>query len=276
MQNTGQEPQCFSIATETCPFWPVLARFGPAFWACNVANRIVILKLSYQMNARMRLRFVECSCKTPAGFTLVELLVVIGIIGVLAGLLLPVLISSKASTRSARCQSNLRQLGQALRMYLDEDMPWPDHLIRLEANSQKNTSSRDSIWRCPSTRSDDPLRRAFSDYQLNFYGSGDNRKPLGLGFKRKEHEVINGSDMIVMGEMAYVYISGPPTSRLWLDMPFKSGEGYQLRWRHKTRANSLFGDGHVELADRQHLIGQDAAVRRRWNRDNQPHDENWR
>ena len=209
-------------------------------------------------------------------FTLIELLVVLGIIGVLLGLLLPVLTSSRARAQSVRCQNDMRQLGQALRMYLDEDMPWPDHLMRLESNSQKNTGRRDSIWRCPSTRSDDPLRVAFSDYQLNFYGSGEDRSPLGLGFKRREQEVMSSSDMIVVGEMAYVYISAPPASLLWLDMPFKGQSGYQLRWRHNMRANSLFGDGHVELADRKHLIGAEASVRRRWNRDNQPHDENWR
>jgi prepilin-type processing-associated H-X9-DG protein/prepilin-type N-terminal cleavage/methylation domain-containing protein len=209
-------------------------------------------------------------------FTLMELLVVIGIVAILLVLLLPALEAGRAKARSVRCQHNLGQLGLSLRMYLDEQTPWPDHLIRLEANSQKNTGSRDSIWRCPSTKSDDPLTRSFSDYQLNFYGSGNRQNQLGLGFKRKEQELVSISDIIVMGEMAYVSIQAPPTSDMWLDMPFKSNSGYQLRWRHRTRANSLFGDGHVECASRDHLIGAETATRRRWNRDNQPHNENWR
>ena len=55
-----------------------------------------------------------------AGFTLVELLVVIGIIAVLVGLLLPSLSRAREQARSTQCLSNMRQVGVALQAYLIE------------------------------------------------------------------------------------------------------------------------------------------------------------
>jgi prepilin-type N-terminal cleavage/methylation domain-containing protein len=52
--------------------------------------------------------------KASRGFTLVELLIVIGVIVVLIALLLPSVAAVRARARSAECQSNLTQLGLAL------------------------------------------------------------------------------------------------------------------------------------------------------------------
>lgn len=55
-----------------------------------------------------------------SGFTLVEMLVVIGIIAVLAAILFPVLASATRSARKTHCVSNLRQLYMAQKMYSDD------------------------------------------------------------------------------------------------------------------------------------------------------------
>jgi prepilin-type N-terminal cleavage/methylation domain-containing protein len=59
------------------------------------------------------------------GFTLIELLVVLAIIAILASLLLPTLTRAKASAHSAKCKSNLRQIGIGLRLYVDEEGGYP-------------------------------------------------------------------------------------------------------------------------------------------------------
>lgn len=74
----------------------------------------------------------------PGGFTVVELMVVIGVIGILAALLLPALNQSKHKATGVACLNNLRQLSLAWTMYAH------DHDDRLAPNSDGLRAGKDA------------------------------------------------------------------------------------------------------------------------------------
>jgi prepilin-type N-terminal cleavage/methylation domain-containing protein/prepilin-type processing-associated H-X9-DG protein len=71
--------------------------------------------------------FVEGNMRRRRGFTLIELLVVIAIIAILAAILFPVFAQARDKARSTACLSNMKQIGNALMMYMqdyDEKTTW--------------------------------------------------------------------------------------------------------------------------------------------------------
>ncbi len=97
----------------------------------------------------------------PAAFTLIELLIVIAIIAILVSLLLPALSQAKSSARSARCLSNLRQIGIGLISYVNDERYYPPHDLDPALFENTNvfwhqylipyTSNRwtNDLYRCP-------------------------------------------------------------------------------------------------------------------------------
>lgn len=142
--------------------------------------------------------------KENRGFTLIELLVVIAIIAILASILFPVFAKARESARSTSCISNLKQIGTALQMYVqDNDGGFP--IMHLQAaqsvgdvssefmnghDIMRNQAILDyckvssikaimepyvksgGIWKCPSDSGVDTnfaLNKRFTSYHYRFW-----------------------------------------------------------------------------------------------------------
>jgi len=134
-------------------------------------------------------------------FTLIELLVVIAIIAILASLLIPAIVRSKESGRSAACLSNLHQLGIALQLYVQDNqnrlpvmrdkstnavvtnaLPTPDMVLSNHLGSQL-------VWRCPSDKSG-VFESTGASYSWNSLLNGQDADQLDvLGITTNPHQI---------------------------------------------------------------------------------------
>lgn len=169
---------------------------------------------------------VEC---TTRGLTLVELMVVIGIITLLAALLLPATMKARAAGQQTTCVSNLRQLGLAISMYRED---WDGRLPPFfAAGAIQPYAGSWQVFLCPA----DP------------YVSILNIAPGDIRYTQATHH----------SSYSLQFSSGPPfpsgqDAVYWPAMA-KGGSDFGLAWDSNHGAGTLFRllvlrmDGRVEL-----------------------------
>jgi prepilin-type processing-associated H-X9-DG protein len=206
----------------------------------------------------------------------VELLVVISIIGLLAGLAVPAISNGLKSSKAGACLSNLHQIGVATMAYAAENsfkLPdsgsnnvaaWPTTLAALVST---DTKSKKSIFVCPG--SEKPVQQGSGNDVAITYGVHGGLMPkngtaINLSSVVRPTEVILAADMcqdpgkkgwspycienpsIITSQSSGRSGSINLTTPIAMSTDADTGDNPWMRYRHSGKVNVVMCDGHAE------------------------------
>ena len=228
--------------------------------------------------------------KTLKLFSLIELLIVVAIIAILAGLLMPVLSSSRGNARKISCVGNLKQIGITYINYCDDNAEqtppvwsprWIDSFTPYFSNG---SNSSGNIWLCPADLRTGENRTVWgNDNSILSYGINQvyrhdpafRKKPFLLWNGISSKLIKNPAQFITFSDSTYYWIGVSPGIP---DLPIRergelavNGGCYgHVSLRHSERSrtfNAVFFDGHIETQQAYDMPSQ------YWDYNNDKHED---
>ncbi len=237
--------------------------------------------------------------RLPAsGFTLIELLVVIAIIAILAAILFPVFAQARAKARQAACLSNLKQIGTAEQMYMQDYDETIHEVLSCGAVSKADTCrityaellqpyvKNIGVFACPDTNLDKSDitydNRNFFSVGMNiylglyynyYYNAPEFMNATGLGegpaetkgFANGSYPRAVNSSLIAYPAQTAIFCDsfdktvGATLPRgYYVDAAYGKGIRYGVSDRHQTGTTIVFVDGHAKWHKTNSILSQAA------------------